>query len=258
MGAVKASIEKAIPGIYVHSIRIGSNIVVDELSGFLGNVNSQVDEVCKTLKADPNLAGGFNAVGFSQGGQFLRAYVERCNDPPVHNLITMGGQHQGVANIPRCTELNTTICSFIEQLLDYGAYNYIVQNLVVQAQYFNDPLDRKGYLQYNHFLPDINNELAVNTKYKNNILSLNTMVLIMFSQDTVVVPRESEWFGHYADGSNTVLLPYNETTLYKQDSIGLQTLDKTGRLKFDVAPGEHMQFSLPWFGAHVVEPYLRN
>ena len=54
------------------------------------------------------------------------------------------------------------------------------------------------------------------------------MVLIMFSQDTVVVPRESEWFGHYADGSNTVLLPYNETTLYKQDSIGLQTLDKTG------------------------------
>lgn len=47
------------------------------------------------LKADPALANGFNAVGFSQGGQFLRAYVERYNDPPVHNLVTFGGQHMG-------------------------------------------------------------------------------------------------------------------------------------------------------------------
>ncbi len=49
------------------------------------------------LASDPNLKDGFNAVGFSQGGQFLRAYVERCNNPPVHNLITFGGQHMGMS-----------------------------------------------------------------------------------------------------------------------------------------------------------------
>lgn len=73
------------------------------------------------------MKNGFNAVGFSQGGQFMRAYVERCNDPPVYNLITMGGQHQGVADIPSCTSVNTSICNFIEEILDYGAYNSLAQ-----------------------------------------------------------------------------------------------------------------------------------
>lgn len=27
-----------------------------------------------------------------------RAYVQRCNDPPVHNLISIGGQHMGKIN----------------------------------------------------------------------------------------------------------------------------------------------------------------
>jgi len=43
--------------------------------------------VCNKLAADPNLKGGFNAIGFSQGGQFLRAYTQRCNNPPVHNIL---------------------------------------------------------------------------------------------------------------------------------------------------------------------------
>lgn len=32
----------------------------------------------------------------------LQAVVERCGHklPPVHSLITLGGQHQGVANTP--------------------------------------------------------------------------------------------------------------------------------------------------------------
>lgn len=82
----------------MYSVEIGSNEIIDEISGFIGNVNSQVSSVCQILKSDPNLAGGFHAVGFSQGGQFLRAYIERCNDPPVLNYISMGGQHQGELN----------------------------------------------------------------------------------------------------------------------------------------------------------------
>jgi len=78
----------------------------------------------------------------------------------------------------------------------------------------------------------------------------------MFGDDTVVVPKESEWFGFYSDGSNSQILPYNQTKLYLNDQIGLKTLDQTGRLKFDTAPGEHMQFTLEWFGEHVVKPYL--
>ena len=31
------------------------------------NVNSQIEYAAKVLAADPKLAGGFNAIGFSQG-----------------------------------------------------------------------------------------------------------------------------------------------------------------------------------------------
>jgi len=257
MGKIKGAIENAIPGIYVLSLEIG-NIVEDELGGFIGNVNNQVDYVCQVVKADPNLQNGFNAVGFSQGGQFLRAYVQRCNDPPVHNLITMGGQHQGVADIPGCTSVNTTICSMVESLLELGAYNEIVQDIVVQAQYFHDTMDVQAYLAYNHFLTDINNELKVNTTYKSNLESLNTLLLVEFAADTVVVPRISSWFGFYEDGSTSVLVPYNKTKLYLEDRIGLRTLDEAKKLKFDSAPGNHMQFSLDWFSKHVIIPYLSN
>lgn len=37
-----------------------------------GNVNAQVAEVCRQLEDMKELRGGFNMVGFSQGGQFLR------------------------------------------------------------------------------------------------------------------------------------------------------------------------------------------
>ncbi len=47
---------------------------------------------------------GFDGIGFSQGGQFLRAYVERCNEPRMRNLITVGAQHQGVYDFPHCTK----------------------------------------------------------------------------------------------------------------------------------------------------------
>jgi len=258
MGAVNDSIQAAIPGIYVYSIMIGSNMIEDEAYGFLGSASDEVAEVCDQLKSDPLLKNGFNAVGFSQGGQFLRAYVERCNDPPVYNLITMGGQHQGVADIPECTSVNGTICSLVEDLLALGAYNTLVQELVIQAQYFHDPLEPNEYLTYNTFLPDINSDITLNPTYKANIMKLNNLVLVMFDKDTVVVPKESSWFGYYPDNTLDQLVPYNETQLYIQDRIGLMTLDLAGKLKFDSCPGNHMQFSMEWFTQHVTVPYLTN
>lgn len=35
------------------------------------DVNEQVSMVCSQLAQDPKLKGGYNAMGFSQGGQFL-------------------------------------------------------------------------------------------------------------------------------------------------------------------------------------------
>ena len=64
-------VEKDVPGIYVNSIQIGDDAKEDTLNGFFMNVNDQITEVCANLSVDPELQNGFNAMGFSQGGQFL-------------------------------------------------------------------------------------------------------------------------------------------------------------------------------------------
>lgn len=42
--------------------------------------------------------------------------VERCGHklPRVHSLITLGGQHQGVANTPGCTTEHMSVCSAMQ------------------------------------------------------------------------------------------------------------------------------------------------
>merc|ERR1712179_733880 len=47
MGSIKNYLEDEISGVYVHSIMIGSNIIVDMESGFFRDTNRQVSEVCE-------------------------------------------------------------------------------------------------------------------------------------------------------------------------------------------------------------------
>ena len=93
MGKIKEVIEGETNG-YVHSLKIGLTAIDDTINGFLKPVDKQVEMVCKQIAEDPQLANGYNALGFSQGGQFLRAVAQRCPEPPMKNLVTMGAQHQ--------------------------------------------------------------------------------------------------------------------------------------------------------------------
>lgn len=46
-------------------------VLQDTENGFFSDVNEQVSTVCAQLAQDPELKGGYNAMGFSQGAQFL-------------------------------------------------------------------------------------------------------------------------------------------------------------------------------------------
>lgn len=72
MGTAINELRDAFPDTYIRSIKLGDTIQEDFLRSFFGNVNEQVDTVCKMLKADENLKGGFNAVGISQVPHTLR------------------------------------------------------------------------------------------------------------------------------------------------------------------------------------------
>lgn len=262
IGAVRKRIQELLGGVFVHSIATGEGGPADSESSFFGNVNSQVEDVCKTLAGFPELQHGYNAIGFSQGGQFMRAVVERCQHtgPKAHTLITLGGQHQGVMNVPSCwnPSLNMTpsyVCSASARFLGWGATLPFIRTRLVQAQYFKEPHNIAAYKAHNDFLADINNDRDKKTpQYKKNLASLNKFVMFRFKDDTMVVPRDSAWFGWF---NGTQLLTMNETALYKEDWIGLRTLNEAGKLVFDEIPGGHMHFNLEWFEDNVVEPYLR-
>jgi len=258
MGKLKNLIEETLPGIYVYSIEVGDSIEADAFNSYFMNVNEQIDYICAKLKTDGNLTNGFNAMGFSQGGQFLRAYVERCNSPPVHNLLSVGGQHQGIFGLPKCPGNNSEMCEVARKMLNYGAYTDEVQPHLVQAEYWQDPLNEQEYLEKCVFLPDINNALTTqNQTYKQNFMSLNNLVLVKFTEDTIVQPRESEWFGWYAPGQDKDTVDVTNTTLYIDDTIGLKYLMDNNKVEFIPCVGDHLQFTDEWFVSTLV-PYANN
>ncbi|KAJ6593677.1 Alpha/Beta hydrolase protein [Mycena capillaripes] len=251
------------PGIFVHSIYIEDDLDKDREAGFYGNVNEQVQLVSEQLAAIPELEDGFDAIGFSQGGQFLRAYVERYNSPPVHNLITFGSQHMGISDIPVCGPRDF-LCQVARRVTKAAVYGSWAQENLVQAQYFRDPANLGTYYSANYFLTSINNELAEyrNETYARNLASLNKLVLVIFTEDKTVVPKESSWFGSEvihdddlalnSDGKQRILaedriiVPMHGQPLYQEDWIGLRELDERGGVVFAECEGEHMQISDCW------------
>lgn len=257
LGRLMKLIEQHVPGIYIHSIQIGNNIAEDTFNGFFKNVNDQVSEVCEMLASDAKLANGFNAMGFSQGGQFLRALVQRCDKVKVHNLISVGGQHQGVFGFPRCPGNDSAVCEEVRRLLNIGAYVSVIQDFLVQAEYWQDPLNEAEYVEKCVFLPDINQAKTMNPDYKARLSALSNLVLVMFELDTMVQPKESEWFGFYKSGQDKDVYSLADSDIWKKDLLGLQKLNSTGRLQFISAPFDHLQFSDEWFTTNLL-PYVKT
>ncbi|KAJ5135042.1 uncharacterized protein N7515_004320 [Penicillium bovifimosum] len=236
--------ESVNPGTYVHLIRLADDSSGDRSATFIGNVTEQISLVCDQLAADPILrtAPAINALGFSQGGQFLRGYIERCNSPPVHNLVTFGSQHNGISEFESCASTDW-VCRGAEALLRSGRWTSFAQSRVVPAQYFRDPTELDLYLEKSNFLADINNERAVkNETYKKNLASLNRFVMYMFEDDTVAVPKESAFFSE-VDPTTGEVTPLHERPIYKEDWLGLKQLGEKGKLEFITIPGQHMQIS---------------
>ncbi|CAI5948050.1 unnamed protein product [Closterium sp. NIES-64] len=102
VGYLRAAVRGVLPDVFFHSICVKEEGVRDISSSIFGSIDQQIDEVCASLAAIPQLAGGFNAIGISQGGLLFRAYVQRCNSPPVRTLITLGSPHAGMAALPYC------------------------------------------------------------------------------------------------------------------------------------------------------------
>ena len=157
MGAIQQMLENHLPGVHVHSLMIGQSPNEDTLNGFFMPVNHQIEMACDLIAKDPLIGKqGYHAMGFSQGGQFLRGVAQKCPQG-MKTLISFGGQHQGIYGLPKCAGTHL-ICDYVRRLLNYGAYTSWIQDKLVQAQYWHDPLDEEEYRAKSLFIGDINND----------------------------------------------------------------------------------------------------
>ena len=67
-------------------------------------------------------ANGYNAIGFSQGGQFLRGVAQKC--PGMKNLISFGGQHQVKLTFVQIAETfnrESLVCQNAQETLPFAS-----------------------------------------------------------------------------------------------------------------------------------------
>ncbi|KAA1068006.1 hypothetical protein PGT21_024705 [Puccinia graminis f. sp. tritici] len=147
-------IDLRYPGTTVYKIRLADSDPQDRRATWFGSANEQVDSVCDQLAELDELSLGFDAIGLSQGGQLMRAYVERCNRPHVRNLITLGSQHMGVSGTAPCSGLFDLGCHVLHKLIESGT----VYGPMPNKKYFRDQSNLAPYMKHNAFLRDINNE----------------------------------------------------------------------------------------------------
>lgn len=235
-------------GTYATCIPTG-NVIMDTVNGFLMTMKENVDVFAARVRADPKLAGGFNAMGFSQGNSIIRGYIQRYNNPPVNSWVSVHGTVMGVAAFPSCFRQGQAlglICRSLAEALGELAYNPIVQGTLFQANYFRDPsrAATKAYLR-NSEIAVLNNEDPehVNASYAINFAKTKRFAMVKAAHDLMVYPNEGEWWGSMADGAFRKVLPMRETKFYKEDLFGLRTADEAGKISFESTEGGHLDFT---------------
>ena len=263
------------PGTRVHYIRVAPDGAADQRASFFGNVSAQIDQVCDDVAAalapqHASLApiphphapppARVDALGFSQGGQFLRALVQRCPALRVRSLVTFGAQHNGITRFPACRPWDW-LCRAATALVRDNIWSDAAQARVVPAQYFRPVRDddddddddnhrprgpgpARAYRAHSAFLADANNERAdapPNPAYARRLAALDALALFVFANDSTVVPKESGWFAD-RDPSTGHLVPVRATPAYRADTLGLRSLDRRGALHLrSVEDAAHME-----------------
>lgn len=103
--------------------------------------------------------------------------------------------------------------------------------------------------------------------------------MVKFLNDTIVQPKESQWFEFYEPGQDQRILPLKQSKLYKnvRDNdllyiyifcyiylyivclqLGLEQMDLNKKLQFLSVEGDHLAISREWFVEHLVPLLLEQ
>ena len=89
----------------------------------------------------------------------------------------------------------------------------------------------------------MNNERGRKNKvYKERLAKLDKFVMYVFEEDQTVIPKESGWFAE-VNATNGNITHLRDRPIYKQDWIGLKTLDEKDGLVFRNTSGMQMDLT---------------
>ena len=226
-------------GDYAKCVEVGNG----SITSFFTNFEKQAVMACDAIIANGNFDGEFNVVGLSQGSLLARYIVETCPMKGyIRNYLSIGGPQMGVSDVPEC--FNGELCRLINVTTRNMVYFKLFQDHIGPAGYFRDPHHIKEYLADSVFLPYLNNEdstVDVSAENKARFSALNGLMLVMFTEDTVVYPKESEWFQEL--NSLMMVEPLEKSAFYQSDLIGLKQLNEAGLVDFVSIVGDHLEFS---------------
>lgn len=232
-------------GTYATCIPTGGNVLSDTINGFLKTMDNSIDYWAEKIRADPELANGFNCIGFSQGNSQCRGYIQKYNDPPVANFISVHGTVMGVSAFPGCFTQEKPLgllCRTFNEVLGDLAYNPLVQNVLYQANYFREEhkIGNKNYLKYSQ-IAQWNNENPdnVNQTMKDNFIKTK-YAMVKAAGDSMVYPNEGEQWGAIEDKT---IKSMKDTKFYQDDMFGLKTVDEANPIAFEETSGDHLQFT---------------
>ena len=248
----------AYVGAYAVCFPIGDSRAQDTINGFLMDMDSSVDIFAEKVRADPQLEGGFDAIGFSQGNSLLRGYIQRYNDPPVRRWISAFGTAMGVAALPNCDPAPGArgkahrACEDLALVLGRLAYTELVQGILFQANYYRLPTALPGatndtaYADWSQIAAWNGEErggVVPNEDFRRNFGRTELFYMVMGEADTVVTPREASHWGYFREGGFDEVVPMEDTRVYEADSFGLRTAREQGKILLSSVPGNHMQFT---------------
>ncbi|KNC46682.1 uncharacterized protein AMSG_03119 [Thecamonas trahens ATCC 50062] len=250
MDHAEALTKRLLPGVFVYKVKIENDTIPDSI---FVNMSGQVASMAKQFKAIPQLAGGFNLLCVSQGGQNCRGYIELVNDPPVNAFISWVAVQGGIWGVPNLGPFNP----LVDHVLNTIPYNSEIQAHVAPANYWKDPYKLAEYTTRCTWLPMLNNNPDApshpDPARKARFASLTHLVALYSHVDTVLIPKETGWFWFYAADSASRLVPVNDTALYRDDWFGLRSLDADGRITWGTTTCHHQDYSSPCFDNHFVK-----
>ena len=236
---------------------------IAQVASLLVPLDEQVSKLCAELAADPALARGFNLLAHSQGALVARGFVQRCGAPRVHNFVSIAAPHAGIFGVPWYSgeprSLRATALAVLDHLASRHFNSPQLHRRLSFAQYWKDPFNLSAYYGSPSFLRDLNNEgPAPDPLYRKRLTALNALVLVGFTDDEVLVPRESATFSFYRENSSEELTPLRASRLYTADLIGLRELDARGTLHEVWESGCNHSGPSRAFVSRALFPHLNN